>query len=362
MGIKLVFYRKESVIVGDWEGNILAFGVRYSMQPPVLGPQLHPPNDAAATRQLYVRMDPNIQFVVSQMEAMTFLIRASVLPQSNYQYDSRLNTLGRWLCVRRGVALVEPASITELEWLNFLVSWKQQGMGPVNGTAAALIQRQRMFGMSYSFLERPDIKKAMKGAQRCKHVDKGVLNNYMLDQLSELILYMVEMAPLGIPCRCCSGEATGFTKLRQRLELALRVMVEIPLRPDNLKDLQMTNLSFDGVSWILFIKHHKLYPEGGYEVVSPAGVQLLLRAQQLSDNEWLFDKCSMTHLAALLRVAEVFFGWPEGLVYSPHCLRHTGMTKKRQEIYNATVHYVAGISAGTFHGTYTVPSAQRRRL
>jgi len=25
MGIKLVFYRKESVIVGDWEGNILAF-------------------------------------------------------------------------------------------------------------------------------------------------------------------------------------------------------------------------------------------------------------------------------------------------------------------------------------------------
>jgi len=325
-------------------------------------PNLQQLRDGSTTKQKYVRMDPDLQAVVSWQEAMTFLIRSSVLPQSNYQYDSRLNTLGRWLCVRRGVAMVEPATTTELEWLNFLVTWKQQGMGPTNGTAAALIQRQRMFGYVPSFLEKPEIKKANKGAARCKAVDKGVLNPFMVEELINLILYLVDLAPLGLPCRTCRGEQSGFTKLRQRLELAIRVMIEIPLRPDNLKDLQMTNLTFDGVAWLLFVRHHKLHPEGGYEFASLQGVHLLLRAQDLSDNEWLFDKCTMTHLAALLRVAEGYFGWPEGLVYTPHCLRHTGMTEKRKAIEDATTRYVSGITASTFRGSYTVPVAQRRRL
>ena len=281
---------------------------------------------------------------------MGTLVRGSVKDSTNKQYDSRLRTLGKFLSSVRHVDDTEVKSCSKLEYVNFLFNWKEQKMGPANGTAAALLQLHRMEGIP-SFLEETDVKKAIKGAgTSCKKVDKGLLNPYMIGEFLSFIAEC-ELADLGGTCFWCENDV----HIRERLQLAVRAIVELPLRPGNLKDLQMTDASAqDGIP-LIYIDALKTAPNGGQELATWEGFRILIEAQGLSPNAFLFPRCAQTHLAAALRKAEQWFLWPEGLVYAPHCLRHACMTKKTEMITQAVTKAVAGISAPTFKTVYTKP-------
>ena len=126
-------------------------------------------------KQAHVRFDPTIAVMVPLEVAMGTLVRGSVKDSTNKQYDSRLRTLGKFLSSVRHVDDTEVKSCSKLEYVNFLFNWKEQKMGPANGTAAALLQLHRMEGIP-SFLEETDVKKAIKGAgTSCKKSTKGCL-------------------------------------------------------------------------------------------------------------------------------------------------------------------------------------------
>ena len=308
-------------------------------------------------KQAHVRFDPEIVVMVPFEAAMGALVRGSVKASTNKQYDSRLRTLAKFLCTVRNVEEVETKSCSKLEYVNFLHNWKLQKMGPANGTSAALLQQHRMEGIQPSFLEDMDMKKAIKGAgTSCKKVDKGLMNPYMI---SEFISFLGECdhADLGGPCRWCKDDHY----IRERLQLAVRAMVELPVRPGNLKDMQMTDASAPNGVPLLYVDALKTAPNGGQELATWEGLKILIEAQGLSSNAFLFPKCAQAHLASALRKAEQWFVWPEGLVYAPHCLRHACMTEKASLIAQAVTKVVAGISAPTFKRVYTKPLAKRSR-
>ena len=308
-------------------------------------------------KQTHVRFDPSIAVMVPLEVAMGQLVRGSVKESTNTQYDSRLRTLGKFLSSVRGVEDIELKSCTKLEYVNFLFNWKEQKMGPANGTAAALLQLHRMEGIHPSYVEDTDIKKAIKGAgSSCKKIDKGLLNPFMLN---EFIVFLAEcdIADLGGLCWWCENDP----HIRERLQLGVRAMVELPIRPGNFKDMQMTDATVQGGVPLIYIDALKTAPNGGQEVATWEGLSILVEAQRLSPNAFLFPRCAQKHLASALRKAEQWFLWPEGLAYSPHCFRHACMNEKAEIIAEAVTKVVAGISSATYKGVYTKPLAKRLR-
>lgn len=308
-------------------------------------------------KQAHVRFDASIAVMVPREFAMGQLVRGSVKDSTNKQYDSRLRTLRKFLVSVRNEDDGEVKSCTKLEYINFLFNWKLQKMGPANGTAAALLQLHRMEGIQPSYVEDTDIKKAIKGAgSSCKKVDKGLLNPFMI---AEFILFLAEcsLADLGGSCWWCKHDP----HVRKRLQLAVRAMVELPIRPGNLKDMQMTDATAQGGVPLIYIDALKTAPNGGQELATWEGLGILVEAQGLSKNAFLFPRCAQAHLASALRKAEQWFLWPEGLAYAPHCLRHACMTDKAAIISEAVTKVVAGISAATYKGVYTKPLEKRLR-
>ena len=151
-------------------------------------------------------------------------------------------------------------------------------------------------------------------------MDKGVLDASMISQWEKLVLACDDVdIDCGAACGTC--RANEVTYLRQQMLLAVRLMLEAPIRPGDLRNLRFVDLlQLDILQLNIFdpkIEGHNRVPCGS------GGVVIFLEARGYTSREYVFPRCISKHLERSLRLAELMFEWVEGLVFTPHCLRHT---------------------------------------
>ena len=302
------------------------------------------------TRQKYKRFDVDACQAVGMEVALPDLIGATIVESSATTYDSRLRTLGRTLKKLRGDQDADPRSCTEYEFVQFLWNWKKQGMGPARGISAALLLEQRKLGAQTSFLTSTLVKKLVKGAA-ANHtpMEKGVLDGGMVMQW-RAATWEAGKAELGIPCSTCTGMKVSTKRLRKWIVLAGDFMKEVAVRPGNLRDVRDVDLLDEG---FLNVLHPKRQQQGRL-IMSQRAVEIFKEALALSDNEFVFPRCIRYHLDLSLRWAECLYNWPLGLVFSPHCLRHTHIEGKAREVETKLKELLTGITGRTIAG-YAVP-------
>ena len=57
--------------------------------------------------------------------------------------------------------------------------------------------------------------------------------------------------------------------------------------------------------------------------------------------------CIAKHLERSLRLAELMYEWVKGLVFTPHCLRHTFMEAQQAKVQAAVLELVTGVTCST---------------
>ena len=113
-------------------------------------------------KQAHVRFDATKATIVPQHVARAALIRGSVKPQTNRQYDSRLRVLSKYLAFIRGGEDPDVVGCTEDEFVMFLFNWMSQGGGNAEGFRSAVLARHRQELVGSSFLMKAEIENAHK--------------------------------------------------------------------------------------------------------------------------------------------------------------------------------------------------------
>ena len=310
----------------------------------------------SVTKQKHSRF--NVEAIVTDItvdDCRRSLFGGSVKLSSATTYDSRMRTLGRYLVKARLDPDAHPATCSEEEFWKFLYNWKLQGMAPASGVRSALLLEQRAMGGYFlsgggfhalpSFLEKADVKLATKasGVNSAK-VDKGVLDVTMHGQWQVLVLSSDDTdIDCGAACRTCLANAV--THLRNQMLLAVRLMLAAPIRPGDLLNLRFADLlQLDTLQLNIFdpkVNGHNRVPCG------PDGVAIFLEAREYTSRDYVFPRCISKHLERSLRLAELMYEWPEGLVFTPHCLRHTFMAAQQAKVHSAVLELVTGVTCST---------------
>jgi len=322
--------------------------------------------DIGPTLQGRTHFDPSKvplgQYSTTQMyeNALGMLVRSSVKDSSNAQYDSRLRTLEKFLRAFRGSDFADAITCSKIEYVLFLANWREQGMGPARGTHCALLQLHRRFDVSPSFLDSRLMWKCTDGAgTNYKRSFKGVLTSEEQEQFD---IFLDTCAACDDTCGSCHGKPA----LRRRIRLGYKLLKQLPIRPGNLKDFEIAHFELQPGEEIgrVFVKNWKTSRDGAWIPLPRDVLRSALEAYDLSDNVFLFPRCIDKHLTAALREAELVFEWPEGLVYTVHCVRHTCMTNADEAVKGVTEaakKALSGISTGVFDGTYALPLEKRTR-
>ena len=196
-----------------------------------------------------------------------------------------------------------------------------------------------------SFLEKADLKLATKasGVNSAK-VDKGVLDATMHHQWQMLVLSSDD-ADIDCGAACGTCLANVVTHLRNQMILAARLMLAAPIRPGDLLNLRFADLlQLDTLQLNIFdpkVHGHNRVPCG------PDGVAIFLEAREYTSREYVFPRCISKHLERSLRLAELMYEWPEGLVFTPHCLRHTFMAAQHAKVQAAVLELATGVTCST---------------
>ena len=305
-------------------------------------------------KQTHTRFDiSKIVHGLDVQEEQARLVKACTKDSTNEQYLSRLNTLEKFLAAHRGMPLAHAHTCTREEWILYLANWHRQRMGPANGPHCALLQLHRSLGMVPSFLEQKMFWKMMDGAgSNFVRRPKGVLDVSMQESFEAFLPFAKALEK---PCGGCCRHTD-----RVALTLcAYKIMKILHIRPGNLKDMEVAH--FDMVRRRVFIPKWKTEKDGIYLLLTEEVMALVLEALQLSPNDFLFHRCVDKHLTEALREAEVTFDWPRGLVFTVHCLRHTGMFNQVGKIEKAVKELVTSVTGGTFdHYAETLQKRVRR--
>ena len=319
-------------------------------------------------KQTHHRFDVEIMdMTVTPAQARRDLIGGSIKLSSATAYDSRMRTLGRYLCKARGIADAHPATCSEDDFWLFLFHWKAQGMAPAAGVRSALLKEHTAMGGFFlqdgsfygylpSFLQKRDIMTATEasGANFVK-VDKGVLDQVMISQWESLVSNCEDLdIDAGATCSTCRLQHAS--NLRRQMVLAERLMLSAPLRPGDLKDLRFADLLH-----LETLQLNVLDPKVSGRNRIPCGHEALAifaEARGLTSSVYVFPRCIAKHLDRSLRLAEEIYEWPLGLVFSPHCLRHTYMAGQRDKILDVVTGVMSTVSAATYT-TYSRTNAER---
>jgi len=270
-----------------------------------------------------------------------------------------LSALAKYVNNRRGQVGADLLSLAEDEFIMFLYEWKQQGKGCARGVWSALVNLYRANGIkdNKSFLHDEDVMKAVEGASANFYpVNKGVLNETQNDQLNTF-METCAAEQLG---KCTWCKSKGVKNLRRRLRLAKDFMRGTPIRPGNLKDLEKVDMLDSMSPPRVHVRKPKVRGKDK-ELVTPEALQAWKEAEKLAENEKIFPRCVDTHLTAVLRNAEVEYGWDQGLVMTVHCLKHTCITKLENSVDEAKKTLECGIGKATRRGHYGKPVQKRRR-
>lgn len=316
-----------------------------------------PPKRGGAT-QAHVRMDMAKVVVYPLNESRGVLLRGKIKPQSNVQYDSRLRTLERYLVATRPDNNGDLLPTTKEEFFSFLMNWKVQKRGPARPTLSAFKQFHEMNGLSkdVSFLWHHDTKGAVEGAGKDHvKVDKGVMSAEQHDQLQDTL----RNGPAEALGTCTWCPLHPDPHLRWRLQLAESFMEEVPIRLADLAGIELSHFT-DGAPASVFVVKLKTADHGGHVIVNQAGWEMFEDGAGVAVRGYLFPHCAAQHLAAALCFCTRQFGWDDALVWSPYCVRHTGMNKKVAGVKAAVEELVSGVTARTFKG-YARENKDRKR-
>lgn len=304
-------------------------------------------------KQAHVRFDATKATIVPQHVARAALIRGSVKPQTNRQYDSRLRVLSKFLAFTRGGEDPDVVGCTEDEFVMFLFNWMSQGGGNAEGFRSALLARHRQELVGASFLMKAEIKKMVKGAgSRGEKRQKGVVSEDQGEDLKALI--RSDWGKITLACNTCNA-ALPWDYVGESTCYALDFMVVAPVRPGNLKDFRVEHLRRYGEIWQLWVEHLKtagVAEVGGWIEIELAAALVFQAAAEDAVRGFLFPRCVAKHLDEALRRAQEVYGWAPQLVYSPHCLRHTMMMTKKVKVVEAVTAIMTGVSKRTL-GIYT---------
>jgi len=312
-------------------------------------------------KQKHVRFDPTKADTTStEQDCFKELVPASVAKSSLKQYNSRLNTLCGFLRQARGVTEVHPVSTTRQEFLQFLKSWKAQGLGDPEAVRDALLKLQLSHGMANSFLEEKPVIMAVRGATGKAGPDKHVLEKAEQTQYEDFILNCKDKGHLG-GCRNCRMRLDS-KQGRLTLLWASRFIQAIPCRLMNLREFKGFHLEAEKER--VFVEHLKTEGGGpGYLPCGKAGQQTFTACFDLakgSYGDYLFPTCVQKHLTCSLQSAAEVFGWDSGLVHTGYCLRHTGMRSRKVSIQEMLESQEGGVSVGTVR-IYNRDNAKRRK-
>ena len=118
--------------------------------------------------------------------------------------------------------------------------------------------------------------------------------------------------------------------------------------------------SEEHVLLFLFAFRTSPFLHGGSVIVTEAGWDIMEDGSSAATNGYLFPHCAAQHLGAAVAFCTTQFGWDEGLVWSPYCVRHTGMNRKVAGVKAAVEELLSGVTARTFK-TYARSNKERKR-
>jgi len=273
-------------------------------------------------------------------------------------YQGNLSGLAAYVNARRGAHDQDLLTCTEEEFILFLYERKQQGQAGARGVWSALKNLFLQNGVKTSFLDDKDVKKAVEGASANFYpVNKGVINDAQDNMLNSFI----EECPDEQLGRCTWCRVKGTKDLRRKIRLAKDLMKGVALRPGNLKDLEKLDVIENHRPPLLHIRNPKVKGKDK-EVITSEGLKAWKEACRLADNEKVFPRCIDTHLTAVLRGAEVTYGWDQGLVFSVHCLKHTCITKLEQKVEDSKKNFLCGVGTSTRKNHYGKAIEKRRKV
>ena len=241
-------------------------------------------------------------------------------------------------------------------------------MAPASGVRSALLLEQRAMGGFFlegggfhalpSFLESAVMKKATKASGvNSSKVDKGVLDATMIAQW-QMLVRNSDDADLECGAACGTCRVNCVTHLREQMSLAVRLMLAAPIRPGDL-----LNFRFVDLLQLDTLQLNILDPKvSGHNRVQCGleGLAIFSEARQYTTREYLFPRCIAKHLERALRLAELIYEWPEGLVFTPHCLRHTFMAAQHAKVQAAVLELATGVTCSTANH-YGRSNAERTR-
>ena len=309
-------------------------------------------------KQSHVRFDVEKTVLIETATARAVLMKASVKPQTTKQYDSRLRVLQKYLEHIRGCPVDSIVSCTEDEFIGFLYNWLLQKKASAEGVRSGLLQEHRAHRMT-SFLVDSAMKVMVRGAgssgeQRLK----GVLGGDRSEVLKDLI--RSDWGRLELACNTCE-KALPWSGVRDALCHALDLMLSATIRPGNLPDFLVEHLSHDASGWQLYVAHLKTAKQGerGGAIEVDLATALIFKAASedsvlVGNKRFVFPRCAQKHLGVALRKAQEAYGWEEDLVFTPHCLRNSMMTSKKQKVEKAVGALMCDVTAPTYVG-YTKP-------
>jgi hypothetical protein len=245
--------------------------------------------------------------------------------------------------------LVETCS--RKEFILFLDAWREQGMGPAEPFRSALVWQQRRTGVQGFDTAALDLKIMVRGAgARGGKMDKGVLDAAQVEQVRD------NLASVSVVnCKGCDARASE--NVRAAFDAGVTLLTTCSMRPMNLRELRVGDWQRDAEGAWLRLRHDKTSPQGRWVPLAEATATLLDDLAVHAHNGFVLPICTRTHLDRALKMLAATCGWEAGLVWSPHCLRHSFMSevKKAEEELAARR---CGVTGRTFRG-YTRTMAQR---
>jgi len=279
----------------------------------------------------------------------------SVLIEARYKegsiraYDSRMRTLSRYLRATKPEYDGDVMRCTKEEFFSFLMNWLSQKRGPARPTLSALKKVHTLNGLSpaTSWAWDRDTKQVVEGAgANYVPVDKGVMSPDQFDDCDEE-LRNADATVLG-KCAWCKTHHDPY--LRERCSIAMDFLREVAVRGADMQHVQDSHLKrAEGHATMLYVPYLKTGEKtrGGDIVISGDGVMILEEAMKYSKNGYAFPKCVMIHLSHLLKHCSTKYGWDEGLLWTPHCERHSQFNSKEKVVADAMRTFINGVSAPT---------------
>lgn len=289
------------------------------------------------------------------------LIRASVKDSTARTYKSRLRVLGAFLAQLRGSHVECPAvSCTEEEFVRFLGFIAYMRGTTADSTRSALLLEHAALQSTPGWLLSTDLKRMVKGVSNlAARTVRVPVSKVHLKQLRS-VLHETD-----IKCSTCNGSRAWKNRLISAL-LAVDLLVAEPLRPGDLVNLRIADITDDGDAGMLRLSTTKTTRCGLVFALTFEGLEVLRCAADIASREaanaqgFLFPACIRAHLNDAFAVAKSRWGWESDVLITAHSCRHALMSAKLEKLARLHGALECNVSEATFRH-YSATELERKK-